>query len=179
MATFLACEVGLTMGLQWLQIWALYDELDDMPRTWVRIMKVSRKPSFRAWFRWLEPLNLTLQERQWEQVKAVPFSLLDPPSCIWLLFFFLLSPSLLSCPWLLWVSSYLDNKHHRCASSFFMMPYALERDMREREREMGRGRQDNPSTDWKHRSTQREEMPDGDILNYTRAPKLNQRPTIF
>lgn len=134
MATFLACEVGLTMGLQWLQIWALYDELDDMPRTWVRIMKVSRKPSFRAWFRWLEPLNLTLQERQWEQVKAVPFSLLDPPSCIWLLFFFLLSPSLLSCPWLLWVSSYLDNKHHRCASSFFMMPYALERDMRERER---------------------------------------------
>jgi hypothetical protein len=80
------------------QIWALYDELDDMPRTWVRIMKVSRKPSFRAWFRWLEPLNLTLQERQWEQVKAVPFSLLDPPSCIWLLFVFLLSPSLLSCP---------------------------------------------------------------------------------
>jgi hypothetical protein len=68
-------------------------------------------------------------------VKAVPFSLLDPPSCIWLLFFFLLSPSLLSCPWLLWVSSYLDNKHHRCASSFFMMPYALERDMRERERD--------------------------------------------
>jgi hypothetical protein len=53
-----------------------------------------------------------------------------------------------------------------------MMPYALER-------EMGRGRQDNPSTDWKHRSTQREEMPDGDILNYTRAPKLDQRPTIF
>jgi hypothetical protein len=62
-----------------------------------------------------------------------------------------------------------------------MMPYALERDMREREREreMGRGRQDNPSTDRKHRSIQREEMPDGDILNYTRAPKLNQRPTIF
>jgi len=57
------------------QIWALYDELDDMPRTWVRIMKVSRKPSFRAWFRWLEPINLTLQERQWEQTNGYS------PSC--------------------------------------------------------------------------------------------------
>jgi hypothetical protein len=65
---------------------------------------------------------------------------------------------------------------------FFLLYDAIclrERYEREREREMGRGRQDNPSTDWKHRSTQREEMPDGDILNYTRAPKLNQRPTIF
>ncbi|KAH8970141.1 hypothetical protein BDL97_02G072700 [Sphagnum fallax] len=56
------------------QIWALYDEVDDMPRTWVRITKVSRRPPFRAWFKWLERINVSPQEHQWQQTHGYSLS---------------------------------------------------------------------------------------------------------
>jgi hypothetical protein len=52
-----------------LQVWALYDDIDGMPRNWAHIQRVVHFPRFKAWVSWLKPHNPSLQTAQWKEVQ--------------------------------------------------------------------------------------------------------------
>lgn len=51
-----------------LQVWALYDDIDGMPRNWAHIHRVVHSPQFKAWVSWLKPHKPSLQTVQWKEV---------------------------------------------------------------------------------------------------------------
>lgn len=52
-----------------MQVWALYDDIDGMPRNWAHIQRVVHFPQFKAYVSWLKPHNPSLQTIRWKEVQ--------------------------------------------------------------------------------------------------------------